>query len=124
MSIRYVTLLLLAVAAAAQAATLDTARLQASLERLARSVKGSAGVCVQLVAKDSTPVCLNAEHRYPMQSVIKLVVGMAVLDAIDRKQGTWKLNESVTIYPRDLSLYVQPIAKLVTPSGYTTTIDD
>lgn len=53
---------------------------------------------------------------------MKLFVAMAVMDRVDR-QG-WQLEMPVTVRREDLSLYVQPLAKLVTPEGYRTTIGD
>ncbi len=57
-----------------------------------------------------------------MQSVCKLVVVLALLDAVDRHQ--FLLEDSVTVHRQDLSLYVQPLGKLTGPGGYQTTIGD
>jgi beta-lactamase class A len=53
---------------------------------------------------------------------MKLIVGMAVMDAVDN--DGWRLDERVDVHKQDLSLYVQPIAKLVTADGFQTTIGD
>jgi beta-lactamase class A len=53
---------------------------------------------------------------------MKLLVGFAVLTEVDAHR--WRLDEQVTLYPADLSLNVQPLAKLVSPAGYQTTIGD
>ncbi len=58
----------------------------------------------------------------PMQSVMKLVVAIAVLDAVDL--GALRLDQPATLYPRDVSVFVQPVSKLIGPGGYTTTIRD
>lgn len=57
-----------------------------------------------------------------MQSVMKLLVGVAVLDAVDNQ--SWRLDEEVVIKKQDLSLYVQPLARLVGDTGFRTTIGD
>lgn len=53
---------------------------------------------------------------------MKLVVGFAELDAVDA--GRQRLDDKVMVRTGDLSLYVQPLAKLVGRSGYQTTIGD
>ncbi|MEO8028158.1 MAG: serine hydrolase, partial [Bryobacteraceae bacterium] len=80
---------------------------------------GRVGVCAQDGVRSA---CFQGDDRYSLQSVMKLIVGMAVMDAVDHRG--WKLDERVTIRKADLSLYVQPIAKLVTGTGYTTTVGD
>lgn len=55
-----------------------------------------------------------------MQSVMKLVVGMAVLDEVDR--GTIRLNESIVVTRDDVSVGHQPILERVGAKGYRTTI--
>ena len=114
-----ITIFLLCGALAAQAATLDAVGLESEFSKLAAGVDGRVGVCAQA---DAAPVCLNAGQRFSMQSVMKLLVGMAVMDAVDR--GGWKLETAIRIRKQDLSLYMQPLAKLVGPSGFETTIGD
>jgi beta-lactamase class A len=43
---------------------------------------------------------------------MKLLVGFAVMDAVDHRR--WRLDDGVVIRKQDLSLAVQPLAKLVT----------
>jgi beta-lactamase class A len=109
----------LLLAAVLQGATLDTTALARDLTALAQDSRGRLGVCVQ-TAKEST--CVHADDRFPLQSVMKLVVAFAALDAVDA--GKWRLDDDVLVRKQDLSLYVQPIAKLVGPGGYRTTIGD
>ncbi|MEA2953924.1 MAG: beta-lactamase class [Alphaproteobacteria bacterium] len=82
---------------------------------------GRVGVCAQ--ATDAL-ACVQGEDRFPMQSVVKLVVAVAVLDAVDR--GQMRLDDAVVVRKEDLNLGPQPIAKLTltTPDGYRTTIND
>src|SRR5262245_24554974 len=93
--------------------------LQEEFARLARAVDGRVGICA---ADDAGRSCVNGDRRFPLQSVMKLLVGLAVMEAVDH--GGWRLDEAVTIRRRDLSLAVQPLAKLVTDAGFRTTIDD
>ena len=53
---------------------------------------------------------------------MKLIVSIAVMDAVD-KRG-WKLSDPVLLRKQDLSLYMQPISKLVGQAGYRTTAGD
>ena len=101
------------------AATLDEAGLKADLDTLAAKFRGRIGVCIQ-TSRGSA--CVDPADRFPLQSVMKLLVGFAVLDAVDTKG--WRLDQPVTVHKEDLSLYVQPIANLVGPGGYQTTIAD
>lgn len=67
---------------------------------LARTSGGRVGVCVQAVeggAKEE----LNGSERFPMQSVYKLPIAMAVLDAVDRKALT--LNQKVSLSAKDMA---------------------
>jgi beta-lactamase class A len=66
--------------------------------------------------------CVNGTQRFPLQSVMKLLVGIATMDAVDRRG--WMLDEGVIVRKQDLSLAVQPLATLVTGAGFRTTIDD
>lgn len=77
------------------------------------------GVCVQTTTQST---CVRAQDRFSLQSVMKLLVAFAAMDAID--SGRWRLEDPVVVRKADLSLYVQPIAKLVGPDGYRTTIGD
>lgn len=116
---RYAPALLLLFAQFASAAQLDALHLQPELAALSGAFDGRIGVCVQTGAH---PVCVRGGERFPMQSVMKLLVGVAVLEAVDRK--AWRLNESVHITKQDLSVYTQPLAQLVGPSGYDATAGD
>jgi beta-lactamase class A len=93
--------------------------LSSSLHDLAKSFDGRVGICVQ---DQRSTTCVNGDQRFSLQSVMKLVTGAAVMDAIDHRG--WKLNDPLLVRRADLSLYVQPIAKLVTPEGYRTTVGD
>ena len=100
-------------------AQLRRGQLQGTLERLASGVDGHVGVCA---SDASGSACVNGTRRFPLQSVMKLLVGVAVLDAVDRK--SWRLDDVVLVRREDLSVFVQPLADLVTDKGFRTTIAD
>ena len=88
--------------------------------RLVHGFDGRVGVCA---IQGSQRACVNGDERSAMQSVMKLLAGLAVLDRVDN--GGWSLDESVTVRRENLSLYVQPIADIVKAKGsFRTTIGD
>ncbi len=99
----------------------DRDRLQARLQALAEAHPGRLGICAQ--DADSAPVCINGDQRFSLQSVMKLVVGAAMMRAADR--GRIRLDDPVTIRREDLSVNIQPIADIVAARGsFETTIAD
>ena len=86
--------------------------LQNEIDRITRGFDGRVGVCVQ---DSAAAACVNGTQRFPLQSVMKLLVGIATMDAVDRRG--WKLDEQVVVRKQDLSLAVQPLAKLVGDDG-------
>jgi beta-lactamase class A len=101
------------------AGPLQREKLQTEFQTLIRGFGGRVGICVQ---DDSGQACVNSRERFSMQSVMKLIVSFAVLDRVDH--DGWNLDETIVVRREDLSLYVQPIAKLVTNKGYRTTLGD
>lgn len=93
--------------------------LVARVDALVRSFPGIAGVAIRAVDEGWT-VESGGRRRMPQQSVSKLWVAMTVLD--QRDSGRLRLDDPVTIYPADLTLFHQPIASLVKPGGYQTTV--
>ncbi len=106
-------------AASVECGELRKTELQAAYESALRGFEGRVGICAQ----DARGVaCVNGSQRFSLQSVIKMLAGVATLDAVDRRG--WHLDETIVVRKRDLSLYVQPIAKLVTKDGYPTSLAD
>jgi beta-lactamase class A len=103
----------------AHALDLDAAGLESALSGMVQGFDGRIGVCAQTRTRS---VSIRGDDRFSLQSVVKLVVGVATLDTVDK--GRRRLDDVVTIRRQDLSLYVQPIANLVGASGYRTTIGD
>jgi len=66
------------------------------IEKIAARTVGPVGVAVGLV-EGSEVVVLNGQQHFPMQSVYKLPIGMAVLHQID--QGRLKLEQKITFKP-------------------------
>lgn len=89
------------------------------LRTLASRTDGVLGACI---ASNGVVDCVNGDRPMPMQSVMKLVVAVAVLDSVDRRAIS--LDQPVTLHPADVSVFVQPIAKLIGPDGYRTTVRD
>lgn len=97
------------------------AQLRAVIEGLGSQFRGTVGISVRRVDAD-WEVAYNADSLMPQQSVSKLWVAMAALDAVDR--GKLTLMDPVTLKPDDLTLFHQPLAALVKQSGFTTDVAD
>jgi beta-lactamase class A len=103
----------------AQAGSIQAEKLQTDIANLVTGFDGRVGVCVQ---EGSAVASINGDQRFSIQSVMKLVAGMAVLDDVDH--NGWHLDDPILVRREDLSLSVEPIAQLVTADGYKTTIGD
>lgn len=90
------------------------APLQDELAGIAQSFNGRVGVAVSRVGCDWIAGERLTEY-FPQQSVSKLWVSLAVLDAVDR--GKLRLDQAVTIGPQDLTLFHQPLRSEVLESG-------
>ena len=106
-------------AGGACAGSLQHSGLQRDLERLGRGFDGRVGACA---ADSSGAACINGDRRFPLQSVMKLLVALAVMDRVDHHG--WRLADEVLVRRQDLSLFVQPLADLVSEQGYKTTMGD
>lgn len=90
------------------------AALQAELSRIAASFEGQVGIGISKAGCDWVVGERLAQH-FPQQSVSKLWVSMAVLDAVDN--GRMKLDQQITITPQDLTLFNQPLQWEVLDKG-------
>ena len=82
---------------------------------------GRVGIAVEEVATRKR-VGFDDHAFYPQQSVGKLWVALAVLEAVDA--GKIRLTDTVIVSREDMSVFNQPIQKLLGPDGtYTTTVD-
>jgi beta-lactamase class A len=103
-----------------QSASLDS--LHAYLVRASAPAEGRVGAVVALLGTDET-VALKRDERFPMQSVFKLPLAMAVLNAVDR--GALRLDQAVRVTPADFVSDRQhsPIRDR-NPNGVTLSIAD
>lgn len=98
------------------------AEFQAEVERLSRAYGEPVGIAVSDVAQGWTASALGDE-TFPQQSVSKLWVALAVLQAVDR--GQLQLDRTVTMVPEDRSVFYQPIASRIRgPDGLSITVAD
>jgi beta-lactamase class A len=84
--------------AIAQRQELQNAGLQKQLEQIASAAKGRVGVAAVVLETGET-VSLNPHDHFPMQSVYKLPIGMAVMKQVDA--GKIKLEQKVSVTKRD-----------------------
>jgi len=80
------------------AAALPFAGLPSQFEKIASEAKGRVGVAVQLLESGET-ADLHGDEHFPMHSVYKLPISMAVLQRVDR--GELKLDQLVKVEPGD-----------------------
>ena len=82
-----------------QAQSPSTESLRGRIEQLARNARGRVGVAITLLETGES-LSLQGGERFPMQSVYKLPIGMAVLDQVDR--GTLKLGQMIRVRRSDM----------------------
>jgi beta-lactamase class A len=80
------------------AAALPFGGLPDQFEKIAPAAKGRVGVSVQLLESGET-ADLHGDEQFPMHSVYKLPISMAVLQRVDR--GELKLDQKVKVKPSD-----------------------
>jgi beta-lactamase class A len=93
--------------------------LEQRINALGRAFNGRVGIAVRSV-DESWSTGWNASELCPQQSVSKLWVAIAALDAVDRRRVS--LSDTVTLSRNDLTLFHQPIAQKVLGGGHTTTL--
>jgi beta-lactamase class A len=84
--------------------TIPAADLQKRFEFVANAANGKVGVAVQLLETRES-ILLNGKERFPMQSVYKLPIGMAVLHRVD--EGTLKLEQLIQVTTNDFVTKLQ-----------------
>ncbi|RYZ48815.1 MAG: hypothetical protein EOP07_25340, partial [Proteobacteria bacterium] len=100
----------LALAASLTAASGPQAKdLELALQQLSLESKSRVGICIKRM--DAEAVCANRDDKFPLQSVMKMVVGAAVLDLVDQKK--YKLSSRIEVTPADASPGPQEFADLV-----------
>lgn len=88
---------------------------------LGGSFAGNVAISIRDVEEGWT-VTWNGDRLQPQQSVSKLWVGIAVMDAVDT--GRLSLADPVVVGPEDLTLFHQPIRAKVGKTGYKATIGE
>ncbi|HZE72110.1 MAG TPA: class A beta-lactamase, subclass A2 [Pyrinomonadaceae bacterium] len=83
---------------AAKAGDLQNEQLQDQIKRIASAAQGRVGVTA-VVLETGESVSLNPHDHFPMQSVYKLPIGMAVLQQVDA--GRIKLEQKVSVAKSD-----------------------
>jgi beta-lactamase class A len=89
------------------------------IDALAKAFDGRVGIAVQSV-DDHWATGWRAEELFPQQSVSKLWVAIAALDAVDK--GRVRLTDRVSLGHSDLTLFHQPIRAKILGGGYTTSL--
>ncbi|MGI8706090.1 MAG: class A beta-lactamase [Sphingomicrobium sp.] len=108
--------------AAVPAASQAPAHLRSRINALGRQFDGRVGIAVKSV-DDGWTAGWKADELYPQQSVSKIWVAIAALDAVDK--GRVSLDDRVTITKTDLTLFHQPIRSKVLGNGrHTTTLGE
>jgi beta-lactamase class A len=97
------------------------ADVQVAVSTLAGGFRGDAGVAVMDV-KEGWIAAFNGERWFPQQSVSKVWVALATLDAVD--QGKANLDDPVIVRHEDLSVFAQPMEREVGAAAYQTTVGD
>lgn len=87
------------------------------ISALWRAFPGKTGIAVQRIDGEWA-ISQRGSELFPQQSVSKLWVTLAVLDAVD--QGRMSMDQRVRIGPEDLTLFHQPLAARVRSEGSVT----
>lgn len=93
--------------------------LDAQIRAIGNTFNGDIGIAVKDV-QTGWSTAFDGNTYFPQQSVSKFWVALAALDKADR--GELSLTKPVTLTKSDITLFHQPIAAQIGPSGYTTTI--
>ncbi|KRE16990.1 hypothetical protein ASE63_14920 [Bosea sp. Root381] len=86
----------------------DKAKLDKEIVAIEREAKGRLGVAL-LDLKDRKTWSHRGNESFPMQSVFKLPLAIAALQAVEA--GKLKLDDKITIRRSEFSLYHSPLAK-------------
>jgi beta-lactamase class A len=73
--------------------------LRGKIETIARSINGNVGVAVHHLDNGDT-LTFNGNHRFPMQSVYKFPVALAILHEVDN--GKFSLDQKIHVTKEDL----------------------
>ena len=91
------------------------------VDQLGKGFDGLVGIAVKSV-DDGWETGWKDNDLYPQQSVSKLWVSIAALDAFDKRRIS--LDDRVTLTRSDLTVFHQPIRSQILDGGYTTSLAD
>ena len=94
--------------------------LEAQIRSLGSAFNGDIGIAVKDIESGWT-AAYDGNTLFPQQSVSKFWVALTALDKVDR--GELSLSRPVTLTKADMTLFHQPVAQLIGPNGYTTTVE-
>jgi beta-lactamase class A len=97
------------------------AALRARLDSITGNYPATVGIAVMHLEGRDT-LTLNNSHHYPMQSVYKLPLGMAVLKQVD--EGKWTLDQKVKVTPKELLRNTWSPARDKYPKGADLTLEE
>ncbi len=97
------------------------AYIQGRVTELGKGFDGQVGIAVRSI-DEGWSTGWKADELYPQQSVSKLWVSIAAMDAVDQHKVS--LDDKVSLTRDDLTLFHQPIAELILGGNYTTTLGD
>lgn len=93
--------------------------LSVRVKALGLGFDGRVGIAIRDIDEGWT-VAFDGDNKYPQQSVSKLWVALAALDAVDK--GQMALGDTLVIRKDDLSIFHQPLRKHVGDNGYPVTV--
>lgn len=91
------------------------------VQELGRGFRGDVGIAVRDI-ENGWVAEYQGRKAFPQQSVAKLWVALATLDAVDR--GELRLQDIALVRQEDLSVFHQPIRRLVGREGFLTNLED
>ncbi len=106
-----------------QVTSAENEALQNQIKEIASEAKGKVGVSAVVLESGETLASLNPHEHFPMQSVYKLPISMAVMKQVDA--GKLKLTDKITISKDDLvgRVALSPM-RLRHPNGATLTVEE
>ncbi len=96
-------------------------QLSTQIAALGRGFDGRVGIAVRDIDEGWT-AAFDGDSRFPQQSVSKLWVALAVLDAVDR--GAMALDDTLVVRKQDLSVFHQPLRTHVGARGFPVSLRD
>jgi beta-lactamase class A len=97
------------------------ATLAAQIKSLGSNFDGDVGISVRSI-EHGWVANFNATRPFPQQSVSKLWVAATVMDKVD--SGALRLSDTITLTPADLTIFHQPIRKLMGGGTYTASVSE